>query len=317
MLMEQTISASLLTCSGVLNTVLNKHIVSDLGVRAKFFVLLVQTAFIVLLLGALHALGVSRISFDNPGAIAHWPPNSMLLVLMIYTGMQVVDNLPISIATILKNFTLVIVVSYDAAFAGYVVNLWTVVSFFLVAVSSVLGSFSDRIDVIGFINYGGRGEQAPMERKKPLESERVSCVGLLWILMNCLVTAMYTIYLNFSIKQYGLHPSEATMYTNLLAIPFLALGSVFDGTAGKSGLTQRSIVWIAVSGFTSFLVSYSYAWSSRVFSATTMTMIGALNKIPMAISGMVFGIEEFGSATKWSSILLGSLAALMYVWSRR
>ena len=42
------------------------------------------------------------------------------------------------------------------------------------------------------------------------------------------------------------------------------------------------------SSIAAFAISYSTAWSVRVVSSTTYSMTGALNKLPVALSGMIF-----------------------------
>lgn len=46
------------------------------------------------------------------------------------------------------------------------------------------------------------------------------------------------------------------------------------------------------SSIAAFAISYSTAWSVRVASSTTYSMVGALNKLPIAISGMLFFTAE-------------------------
>ncbi|RUS12631.1 hypothetical protein BC938DRAFT_478634 [Jimgerdemannia flammicorona] len=42
------------------------------------------------------------------------------------------------------------------------------------------------------------------------------------------------------------------------------------------------------SGVSAFAISYTSAWCVRVTSSTTYSMVGALNKLPIAASGMIF-----------------------------
>lgn len=59
---------------------------------------------------------------------------------------------------------------------------------------------------------------------------------------------------------------------------------------------MRSALFLGIlaSSMFAFAISYSTAWSVRVSSSTTYSMVGALNKLPIAISGMVF----FGAERK-------------------
>jgi GDP-mannose transporter len=45
---------------------------------------------------------------------------------------------------------------------------------------------------------------------------------------------------------------------------------------------------IIFSGACAVFISYTTAWCIRATSSTTYSMVGALNKLPLALSGMVF-----------------------------
>lgn len=64
---------------------------------------------------------------------------------------------------------------------------------------------------------------------------------------------------------------------------------------------------IFVSGAAAVLISYTTAWCIRVTSSTTYSMVGALNKLPLALSGMVFFGDPV-TVTSTSSIGVGFLA---------
>lgn len=68
---------------------------------------------------------------------------------------------------------------------------------------------------------------------------------------------------------------------------------------------------MAISGAAAVGISYTTAWCVRTTSSTTFSMVGALNKLPVAASGMVF----FGDAITFqnvTAILLGLVAGLVY-----
>lgn len=68
---------------------------------------------------------------------------------------------------------------------------------------------------------------------------------------------------------------------------------------------------MCISGAAAVGISYTTAWCVRTTSSTTFSMVGALNKLPVAASGMIF----FGDAATFQSvtaILLGLVAGLVY-----
>lgn len=85
-------------------------------------------------------------------------------------------------------------------------------------------------------------------------------------------------------------------YNNLLSLPILLLSSLFLEDWSPANLSanfppgQRTSMITAMifTGLSSIFISYASAWCVRVTSSTTYSMVGALNKLPIAISGLVF-----------------------------
>jgi GDP-mannose transporter len=65
------------------------------------------------------------------------------------------------------------------------------------------------------------------------------------------------------------------------------------------------------SGLSSVFISYTSAWAVRVTSSTTYSMVGALNKLPISIVGLIFfdAAVTFGSVT---AIAVGFLSGMVY-----
>src|ERR1700760_1761283 len=85
-------------------------------------------------------------------------------------------------------------------------------------------------------------------------------------------------------------------YNNLLTIPVLVIASIFLEDWSAENLEKnfpaanrnRILFAMLISGLSSVFISYTSAWCVRVTSSTTYSMVGALNKLPLAISGLVF-----------------------------
>lgn len=74
----------------------------------------------------------------------------------------------------------------------------------------------------------------------------------------------------------------------------------------KSPPEQRQArIWAMIfSGVSAFGMSYASAWCVRTTSSTTYSMVGSLNKLPIAVSGIVlFG--DVATFNNVSAILLG------------
>ena len=88
---------------------------------------------------------------------------------------------------------------------------------------------------------------------------------------------------------------------------------------------QRSALFLGVlaSSVSAFAISYSTAWSVRVASSTTYSMVGALNKLPIAVSGIVFFAADRKAANIGNifSIAVAFLSGIVYsaaqIWQKR
>lgn len=108
-------------------------------------------------------------------------------------------------------------------------------------------------------------------------------------------------------------------YNNLLSIPILLICSLFvedwssANIAKNFPLEQRNsiITAMVLSGLSSVFISYTSAWAVRVTTSTTYSMVGALNKLPISIAGLIFfdAAVTFGSVT---AIFIGFLSGIVY-----
>lgn len=112
-------------------------------------------------------------------------------------------------------------------------------------------------------------------------------------------------------------------YNNLLTIPVLFVCSfLFESWTAKNielnfPLATRNTLMVSMiySGLATIFISYCSAWCIRVTSSTTYSMVGALNKLPIAISGLVFfnAPVTFGSV---SAIFIGFVSGIVYAWAK-
>lgn len=112
-------------------------------------------------------------------------------------------------------------------------------------------------------------------------------------------------------------------YNNLLTIPVLfACTFIFENWSSENvhknfPLESRNSLMIGMiySGLATIFISYCSAWCIRVTSSTTYSMVGALNKLPIAVSGLIFFAAPvtFGSV---SAIIIGFVSGIVYAWAK-
>ncbi len=112
-------------------------------------------------------------------------------------------------------------------------------------------------------------------------------------------------------------------YNNLLTIPVLFLCSLVVENWSSENIQKNFpiesrnslLVGFIYSGLATIFISYCSAWCIRVTSSTTYSMVGALNKLPIAVSGLIFFAAPvtFGSV---SAIIIGFISGIVYTWAK-
>ncbi len=112
-------------------------------------------------------------------------------------------------------------------------------------------------------------------------------------------------------------------YNNFLTIPVLVVCSLIAEDWSSANLAKnfpsetRNALFIGMiySGLGAILISYCSAWCIRVTSSTTYSMVGALNKLPLAVSGLIFFAAPvtLGSV---SAIFIGFVSGIVYAWAK-
>lgn len=112
-------------------------------------------------------------------------------------------------------------------------------------------------------------------------------------------------------------------YNNLLSLPIIIICSLVTEDWSSNNLAKNFpaetrnnlMIGMLYSGMGAIFISYSSAWCIRKTSSTTYSFVGYLNKLPLAISGIVFfgAPVTFGSVT---AILLGFFSGLIYGYGK-
>lgn len=108
-------------------------------------------------------------------------------------------------------------------------------------------------------------------------------------------------------------------YNNLLTIPILLVASLLAedwssvNMAKNFPLDSRNAIVLAMifTGLASIFISYTSAWCVRATSSTTYSMVGALNKIPIAVSGLIF-FDAPVTIPSVTAIFIGSVSGIVY-----
>lgn len=287
--------------SSILMTLTNKYVLSGYEFNLNFFLLAVQALTCIAVIGTLKAADVITYRQFNKDEAKKWFPIALLLVAMIYTSTKAIAALSIPVYTIFKNLTIILIAYGEVLWFGGRVTTMALGAFMLMVLSSVLACYGDTSGA------------------KTAEDTYELYLGYFWMFTNCFASAAFVLFMRIRIKLTNFKDFDTMYYNNLLSIPvLLVLSFIFEdwssaNLAKNFPLDHRNSIIIAmiVSGATSVGISYCSAWCVRVTSSTTYSMVGALNKLPIALSGLIF----FDAAVNFwsvSSIMVGFASGLVY-----
>lgn len=233
---------------------------------------------------------------------------------MIYTSTKALQFLSIPVYTIFKNLTIILIAYGEVLWFGGSVTGMALFSFGLMVASSVIAAWAD---VQHALSGSGKSSAASSKEISTLNA------GYLWMLFNCFCSAAYVLGMRKRIKLTNFKDFDTMYYNNLLSIPILLVCSFgFESwTTANVNLNfppaHRGPIVAAMvfSGLSSVFISYTSAWCVRVTSSTTYSMVGALNKLPIAVSGLVFfdAPVTFGSV---GAIGVGFVSGIVYALAK-
>ncbi|CAA9958078.1 hypothetical protein CFE70_001633 [Pyrenophora teres f. teres 0-1] len=312
---ENPVAAILAYCgSSILMTVTNKYVLSGVDFNLNFFLLCVQSVVCVAAISICKAAGIITYRDFNSDEAKKWFPISLLLIGMIYTSTWALKFLSIPVYTIFKNLTIILIAYGEVLWFGGAVTPMALFSFGLMVLSSVIAAWAD---IQHALSSMGQAASATTDAMSTLHA------GYLWMMFNCLCTATYVLGMRKRIKLTNFKDFDTMYYNNLLTIPILLIASILVEDWSSANIQknfpteQRNtvIVVMIISGLSTVFISYTSAWAVRVTSSTTYSMVGALNKLPIALSGLVFfdAPVTFGSV---SAIFVGFVSGLVYALAK-
>lgn len=237
-------------------------------------------------------------------------PVSLVLVGMIYTGSKALQFLSIPVYTIFKNLTIIITAYGEVLWFGGTVTRMTLLSFGLIVLSSVIAAWAD---ISHALNSYGHASTAASDQISTLNA------GYMWMILNCFCTSSYVLGMRKRIKLTNFKDFDTMYYNNLLTIPLVLVSSLVleDWSAANVAKNfpvesrNQLIFAMIVTGVSTVFISYTSAWCVRVTSGATYSMVGALNKIPIAISGLIF-FDAPITLPSVSAIAVGSASGIVY-----
>jgi len=118
-------------------------------------------------------------------------PISLLLIAMIYTSTWALRYLSIPVYTIFKNLTIILIAYGEVLWFGGSVSSMALFSFGLMVLSSLIAAWAD---IRHALESHGSATGAAAAQISTLNA------GYVWMMLNCLSTASYVLYMRKRIK---------------------------------------------------------------------------------------------------------------------
>jgi len=221
---------------------------------------------------------------------------------MIATSFLALQDLGVAMVTVLKNTTNLFIICGDYFLFGRVNNRYVWCTLALMIVSAMCGSVTD-------LAFSARGYS--------------------WQLVNCAMTAFYSLSLRLLMERYAsctpggkrLKEMSIVFYNNLLSIPLLVplafsrgelTGAKFDGVSNN----PHFLLAASLSVLCAFAISLSSLWFLSTTSATTYSLVGSINKVPLACIAVILSQAPV-KLNNGLSISIGLAASILFVWAKQ
>ncbi|KAG9457300.1 hypothetical protein H6P81_001808 [Aristolochia fimbriata] len=281
------------SCSMIL---VNKFVLSSYDFNAGISLMLYQNFVSVVVVSILSWLGIITTESLTWRLIRVWLPVNIIFVGMLITSMFSLKYINVAMVTILKNVTNVMTALGEMYLFGkqHDHKVWAALS--LMIVSAVSGGITD----LSF-----------------------HAIGYTWQIINCFLTASYSLTLRrvmdtakLATKSGNLNEFSMVLLNNVLSLPLgVILIFVFNEVdyLSQTPLLRMPMFWLVItlSGFLGLSISFTSMWFLHQTGATTYSLVGSLNKIPLSVAGiLLFKVPT--SLENFLSILFGLLAGIFF-----
>ncbi|KAL2842886.1 GDP-mannose transporter [Aspergillus pseudodeflectus] len=300
--------------SSISMTVVNKYVVSGSSWNLNFLYLAIQSVICMAAILALKQMGfIPSLAALESGKAKRWLPVSVFFVGMIYTGTKSLQFLSVPVYTIFKNLTIIVIALGEVRWFGGKVTSLLLLSFGLMVLSSVVAAWADIQAALNGVGHTGETAAAISTLN----------AGYAWMGLNVICTASYVLGTRKFITSLNFKDWDTMFYNNVLSLPIMILCSLVTEDWSAANLSRNFpvesrnnlMIGMLYSGMGAIFISYSSAWCIRKTSSTTYSFVGYLNKLPLAICGIVF----FGAPVTFGSILailLGFFSGLAYGYGK-
>ena len=233
---------------------------------------------------------IPDISFD---VAKQWAPVNIFFCAMLFTGMASLQHNTVPMVTIFKNVSNITTAIGDYYFFGNKPENLVVVAFAIMLMGAIAAAVHDI---------------------------SISFVGLSWMVLNCLSSSGYVLYMKHATETIKLEKFAMVFYNNVLCVCFLLPAAVYLGEmklflGSKVLHTADYAVKNIFAGLVGFFLNFAALNCVAASGATTYVIIGSLNKIPVAFLGYWIFKSVINKET-WFFIAVSMCGGFLYSYAK-
>jgi len=282
-------SVSMVLVNKSLASSYNKYIEGDLN----FLLVVFQAVIAVVAVQFCKMMNwVEYPSFEMKTAV-QWAPVNLFFCAMLFTGMTSLQHNSVPMVTVFKNITNIVVAIGDYYWFGSKVEFLVVVAFGIMLVGAL---FAAKNDI------------------------QISVVGIVWMVVNCIATAGYILYMKFATKNVKLSKFGMVFYNNVLCTLFLLPVTLMNGEMNtflktEAIHTMDYMTKNSFAGFIGFFLNFASLNCVGNTGPTTYAIVGSMTKIPIAILGW-FLFDNVITPQTWFFIAVSMCGGFFYSYAK-
>lgn len=143
--------------------------------------------------------------------------------------------------------------------------------------------------------------------------------GYFLMTINCIISALYILYMRFATMSIKLPRFGMVYYNNLISamilLPICFIKGEFKALNDPEIMTNQFIIYNILAGILGFFLNFASLWCIESTSATAFAVIGSFNKVPVTILGFLL----FKAKMTFNGIIfviLATLGSFLYAYTK-
>lgn len=223
----------------------------------------------------------------------NWAPMNIFFCLMLFTGIASLQYNSVPMVTIFKNITNIVIAAGDYFFFHSPSEFLVMVAFGIMLSGAVAAAWNDIT---------------------------ISFVGIFWMLLNCVATAGYVLYMKFATKHVKLSKFGMVYVNNVLCVVFLLPAAIIMGEVRMFRTTPaiHSLDYLfknLFAGMVGFLLNFASLNCVATTGPTTYAIVGSVSKVPTAILGYVL-FQSVITLQTWMFIAVSMAGGFLFSYAK-